>query len=287
MYLDHWKLKQQPFQNVANSSFTYLSEQHQEGLARLIFAIQGRRLGAILVGTYGSGKSMILELLARNDTVAARTRFIQFDVPHGGASGLARQLQSALHIDLPYHDIGTALENIRALIADPQGGFRHTTLAIDEAQLIKDPETFELLHRLTNFRTSDALGRPEASAFTLILAGHVLFEKMIQKDAALRQRLSLVWHLEPLDLRQTADYVANRMRAAGGEIGVFEPDTLSEIASSSGGLPRSINNICDVALMLGYSMKAQRINRRLILQAIDELKSERPNRDPLSGQTHP
>lgn len=271
MYLSHWNLREQPFQNVADARFAYLSDQHQEGLARLVYVVKTRKLGAALIGTFGVGKSMILELLARNDATLASTRFIQFDAPPDGVLSLARQVFGALETGKPFENVGVALDVIREMTANPKFGFPHTTLAIDEAQTIHDVESIQFLQRLTNFRLMNGAGQPDSPAFTLVLAGHAQLEILVSREGAFRQRLATIWHLEPLDERQTIEYVEFRMRAAGGDIWVFDEGTLAQVAEASAGIPRMINNICDVALMMGYAVKATRITNKIMLQAIEEV----------------
>ncbi len=272
MYLAHWNLREEPFQNVTDSRFAYLSDQHQEGLARLIYLAKGRKLGGALIGPYGVGKSMVLELLAQNVSTIPNTRFVRFDVPPGGAVGLARQVFWSMETGQAFVDVASVLETVRGLIANPKSGFQHTVLAIDEAQLIRESESLDFLHLLTNFRLTGRPDHPDSPAFTLILAGHEQLGQLISRETALRQRLSMIWHLEPLNERQTIEYVESRMRAAGGDIWVFEEDALAEVAVASGGIPRVINNMCDVALMMGFAMKATKISRPIVLQAIEEVR---------------
>ncbi|MBM4155510.1 MAG: hypothetical protein FJ221_10855 [Lentisphaerae bacterium] len=272
MYLAHWNLREEPFQNVTDSRFAYLSDQHQEGLARLIYLAKGRKLGGALIGPYGVGKSMVLEMLAQNVAAIPNTRFVRFDVPPGGAVGLARQVFWSLETGRSFEDVASVLETVRGLIANPKSGFQHTVLAIDEAQLIRESDSLDFLHLLTNFRITGRTDQPDSPAFTLILAGHEQLAALIAREAALRQRLSMIWHLEPLNERQTIEYVELRMRAAGGDIWVFEEDALAEVAVASGGIPRMINNMCDVALMMGFAMKATKISRAIVMQAIEEVR---------------
>ena len=272
MYLAHWNLREEPFQNVTDSRFAYLSDQHQEGLARLIYLVKGRKLGGALIGPYGVGKSMVLELLSQNVAAMPGSRFARFDVPPGGVVGLARQVLWTLESDRPFVDTATVLETVRSTIANPKSGFQHTVVALDEAQLIRDTDSLDFLHLLTNFRLTGRTDHPDSPAFTLILAGHEQLGTLISREAALRQRLSMIWNLEPLNERQTIEYVESRMRAAGGDIWVFEEDALAEVAMASGGVPRMINNMCDVALMMGYAMKATKITRPIVLQAIEEVR---------------
>jgi general secretion pathway protein A len=272
MYLAHWNLREEPFQNVTDSRFAYLSDQHQEGLARLIYLVKGRKLGGALIGPYGVGKSMVLELLSQNVATIPGSRFVRFDVPPGGADGLARQIFWAMETGQSFADSASVLETIRQLVANPKSGFQHTVLAIDEAQLIRDTASLDFLHLMTNVRLTGRSDHPDSPAFTLILAGHEQLAQLITREASLRQRLSMIWHLEPLNEKQTIEYVESRMRAAGGDMWVFEEDAIAEAAVAAGGIPRMINNMCDVALMMGYAMKATKITRAIMMQAIDEVR---------------
>ncbi|MCX7817820.1 MAG: AAA family ATPase [Kiritimatiellae bacterium] len=275
MYLSHWNLREEPFQNVADPRFAYLSDQHQEGLARLIYIVQGRKLGGVLVGPYGVGKSMILELLARHVESQGTSKMVRLDVPPGGVDTLARQIGRALIPSMSFADVAAVLDAVRELVVATRPPFVHTVLAIDEAQLIRDSASLDFLHLLTNIRLPSTTGRTESAAFTIILAGHDQLVASIFREAALRQRLSMIWHLQPLNERQVIEYVEFRMRAAGGDIWVFDEDALREVALASGGIPRVINNLCDVALMMGYVMKATKITRQIVHQAVAEAGIER------------
>ncbi|OQW96216.1 MAG: hypothetical protein BWK77_05815 [Verrucomicrobia bacterium A1] len=272
MYLAHWNLREEPFQNVTDSRFAYLSDQHQEGLARLIYLVKGRKLGGALIGPYGVGKSMVLEMLAQNVATIPGCRFVRFDVPPGGSSGLARQVFWSMETGRTYEDVASVLETVRGLIANPKSGFQHTVLAIDEAQLIRESDSLDFLHLLTNFRLTGRPDHPDSPAFTVILAGHEQLAALIARETALRQRLSMIWHLEPLNERQTIEYVESRMRAAGGDIWVFEENALAEVAAASKGIPRMINNMCDVALMMGFALKATKISLSIMQQAVAEVR---------------
>lgn len=270
MYLSHWNLREEPFQNVADPRFAYLSDQHQEGLARLIYVVQGRKLGGVLVGPYGVGKSMVLELLARQIESVGTSRMVRMDVPPGGVDTLARQIGRALIPSATFADVAALLDAVHELVNSNRPPFTHTVLAIDEAQLIRDSASLDLLHLLTNIRIPATAGRPDSAAFTIILAGHEQLASSLAREPALRQRLAMIWHLAPLNERQVIEYVELRMRAAGGDMWVFDEDALREVAMASGGIPRLINNICDIALMMGYVMKATKVTRQIMLQAIAE-----------------
>lgn len=271
MYNQYWSFRENPFQNAPNVRFAYLSEQHREGLARLIYLVKSRKLGGIISGPYGSGKSMILELLDAHLREQSGTMLVRLDAPPGGPLPMARQILRRMGFTGMVTDPSQALEALENICSETQFKNTHLALAIDEAQMIRSPETVEFLHLLTNLRTLLRNGAYGENALTLILAGHDEAVASITRDVSLRQRFQLVWKLSPLTLQQTMEYVHFRIRAAGGDIWIFEEEIFPRLYETSRGLPRLINNICDVALVLGNSIEAPKITLPLLEQAIDEL----------------
>ncbi len=275
MYTNYWHLNESPFENFADPRFAYLSDQHREGLARLLYLVRGRKLGGILTGPYGVGKSMVLEMISQglqsHDSNASR--FVKFDVPPGGTSAFVRRMFQALGDSRPPADSAEALQRLDAIVAgegELPGCVSHTVLAVDEAQLIREPEIFELLHLVTNLRRPEHEGDPSKPLFTLLLVGHDELIKALENQPSLRQRLQLLWKLKPLDVRQTAEYVKRRLTVAGGDGIMFEDDAIREIQRASRGLPRLINNLCDLSLMMGYASGATRIGREIVALAVED-----------------
>lgn len=270
MYTSYWHLKEYPFENLADTRFAYLSDQHREAVARMLYLVRGRKLGGVLTGPFGVGKSMILELIGQSQPAPGQEawRFVKFDAPPGGAPGFVRRLLVALG-QQPCSDPAEALQWMDAMAADDATN-RHTVIAIDEAQLIREEAVFNLLHLLTNIRCPSRNGQPAQPMFTLLMAGHSRVLDALAEQPSLRQRLQLIWKLDPLNERQTAEYVQQRIVAAGGANVMFEDDAIGEIHRASGGLPRLINNVCDIALMMGCASAATRISRDIVLQAVQD-----------------
>ncbi len=281
-YVSYWNLREKPFQNVSNTRFAYLSDQHREGLARLLYVAEGRKLGGLLVGPYGVGKSMVLELLAEQIRTRGDSLYVQIDATPLGTLAMARQIAQRLNCREPIAEFTDLLNFISEQGSAARPQFTHLVLAIDEAQLLREPGTYEFFHLLTNLRSRapDAGGD---SLVTLILCGHQNLLQNILNDASLRQRMQMFWELEPLTEGQTVEYVHHRIRAAGGDIWVFDDDALREIHAASQGLPRMINNICDVALLIGCAMGATRVSRDVAQRAAQETQSE-AILDPAAGQ---
>ncbi len=271
MYLSYWNLVEEPFRNIADARFTFLGDQHREGLARLVYSVDRRKIGGVLVGPYGIGKSMILELLGMRLTDKKDIQFIKMDCPPSGAADLARQIAYRLGhrtpIVQPYDVLNIIEEKFTA------GPCRHLVLALDEAQFLHQSADREFLHLITNVRVRTPSGTAGENAVTLILAGHERLIPFLAEDEAMAQRFQFFWKLAALNLAQTTEYVHVRIRAAGGDIWVFEEDSLPVLQDASRGIPRLINNICDVALLLGCAEHSTKITRDLMRRAIEESKS--------------
>ena len=134
-------------------------------------------------------------------------------------------------------------------------------------------QAYEFLHLLTNIRHRDKNGVSGESAITILLSGHPQLLDHLNEEPSFCQRMHLAWRLEPLSEQQTIEYVSHRIRAAGGDLWVFDEDALREAHHASHGLPRQINNICDIALLLGCAAKAGKVDRDLMLQAISEVNT--------------
>jgi len=268
MYLDYWNLKEAPFQNVADARFAYLCDQHHEGLARLVYLVQNRKLGGILTGPYGVGKTMVLEMLAQELQKDSSTRYIHIDYHPGSPLGLARQIITMMRIKDQVGRIDEPSELITFLKMDG-AKLGHTTLVIDEAQMIESSDVYHFLHLLMNLTIPNKHGFRNMPMFTVILAGFADMAKLLSQDESMCQRLQMVWNLDPLDDQQILEYIQHRIRVAGGDIWIFEKDAVEEIARHYH-IPRRINNICDVALMLGYASNQGNVNRDLVSQAIEE-----------------
>ncbi len=277
MYLAFWNLREHPFQNVADPRFAYLCEQHHEGLARLVYLVQNRKLGGVLAGPYGIGKSMVLELLAQEVRRDNSALYVSVDYLPGKPITLARHIltlmnfgEQALTMQEPFDVIAFLRQNSAHL--------KHTVLAIDEAQSITDPEVFYFLQLLTNITLTDRQ-HGLSPAFTLILAGASDLRQSVVGRESIRQRLQIVWNLEPLNEKQVVEYVQHRIRVAGGDIWIFDSAALDALAPA-GGIPRLINNICDVALMLGFSANVRQVNHAIMQQAVQETCVQGPGAAP-------
>jgi len=144
----------------------------------------------------------------------------------------------------------------------------NVVLLVDEAQNLK-PAVLEEVRMLSNLETD------REKLIQIILMGQPeLRTKLWLKELTqLRQRVSLHYHLSPLDEAETAGYVEHRVHAAGANgTPIFAPESLRRVYRHTRGVPRLINALCDLALLTGYVSETSVIGPEII----DEVATELP-----------
>lgn len=262
MYLEHWGLKKFPFENVPDPDFFYLSKSHEEGLTRLIYAAKMRKGGAMMSGELGCGKTLLTRVYIKE---LPRDQFdiglvinprlepleflqevlYQFDITDGSPSKIEclRMLNEKM------------LENMRQK--------RETLLIIDEAQLISD-STFEEIRLLLNFQLENRF------LITVILVGQPELAGRIKGIEQLNQRIAIKFHLPPFNLEETVQYIAYRLKKAGLKKSIFDSDAVERIFAITKGVPRKINNLCDLSLFTGFSGNKEVINDKIIVDILND-----------------
>ncbi len=270
MHIAYWKLTENPFQNVADTRFAYLGNQYHEAMARLLFLIEQQKTGGILTGPFGVGKSMVLELVRDRLTKTGVADFVQIDAADGASVFIGRMLLRKLGYNPAEAELPQIIETLAEHFSRPQPDEQHLVLAVDEAHLILTPEAAEFLHLLANLTRRDSEGRTVSSAMTMILSGHPELLQKMAVDGALCQRLQVRWEIKPLNEDQTREYIFSRIKVAGGGIDIFDPSVFSILYQASGGLPRLINNICDIALLLAAAARVPKVTGDIMDEAVYE-----------------
>jgi general secretion pathway protein A len=141
------------------------------------------------------------------------------------------------------------LENMRAN--------RETLLMVDEAQLLSQA-TLEEIRLLLNFQLNDRF------LITIILLGQPELKDKIKAIEQLEQRIAIKYHLAPFDFNDTARYIVFRQKKAGRNEGVFSKEAVEKIYQNTRGVPRKINNLCDLSLLIGFSKSEKLVHSEII-----------------------
>jgi type II secretory pathway predicted ATPase ExeA len=247
MYEAHWNLRQRPFEATADPQFYYPGESHQGAVLKLRYAIEHRRGAAALAGPAGCGKTLVVRLLRRqlNESACPLAHLVFPDLP-------PRELLAYLAAELGAataspRDLDQTVLVIQRLLTDNAAQGRHALVIVDEAHLIDNPRAFEILRLLLNFESDGA------ATLTLLLVGQTALLPMLDRMPELDQRMAVKCLLRALTLEETISYVHHRLQAAGAVREIFTAEALETLHALTGGAPRRINRLCDLALLIGYA----------------------------------
>lgn len=267
MYTSYWKLNLRPFDHAWDPRFYYPSEAHQVTLLKLRYALDHPRGAALLAGAAGLGKSLlVLTLLdALPDCFGPRVivRFPQMP-PSQLLAFIAEELTGK---SMDGATIDRSVQAIqRALQWNVQEG-RRALLVIDEAHLLRDSETLETLRLLMNFEP----------AWMPLLVAQPLLLPALERMPELEERIGVQCLLHPFSVEDSLSYISHRLRAAGAADvhAVFDPAALEAIHQSSGGIPRRINRLGDLALLIGFAEEQRRVTAAHVAAVADELLTGR------------
>ena len=257
MYESYYQLKGKPFSKTPDPAYLFLSNQHQEALARLQLAVTEREV-AVLVGRIGCGKTTLSRALV--DALDKKCVPIVLINPNLSPAQLLGQIAVGLGVEQPPRSKRLLVDQIQTRLFDEYKEERCPVFIIDEAQLIPSKECFDELRLLTNFQLDDQ------NLFSLILVGQPELMTRLAKPAyeAFRQRIGLISRLGVLSEEETRQYVRFRLKKAGGHANLFTAAALEKIHEFSGGVPRVINHLCTNALLEGMGRDAKTLGPEII-----------------------
>jgi general secretion pathway protein A len=271
MYESYWQLEQKPFENCCDPRFYFPDESHQAALLKLRYAIENRRGAALLAGASGSGKTLVVGML-RAMLSDSYGPFVHLVYPQMATEELLAYLAGELAGE-PEPQTPSLQQSVRRierfLAGNAQLG-RHAVVAVDEAHLLDDSHTLEAMRLLLNFQPEGQQG------LTLLLVGQPGILPMLDHLPQLEERLAVKCLLRPLNPQETAQYVAHRLQAAGATRAIFDPSALETLHRLTHGVPRRINRLCDLALLIGYAEERFTIGGSQIEAISDELVNVAP-----------
>ncbi len=271
MYLTHWELQHRPFRNVPDTRFFFHSATHDSALAELLYAAEESRGAALLVGPFGSGKSLLLRALlaglsGERFTTGLLTNALmspaEVVLASARALGAEDLPESAAEVSESYaqHRLESRLSAISA------GGGR-AVLAIDDAHVIEAPAIWEAL------RLALGIWGEERAVLTMLLAGHNDLLDRVESAPGFSERVLVRTALVPLKEEEVLDYILHRLARAGASGGIFTRAAALEIARHSEGLPSRINQLADLALAAAFGMGIKVVGPGAVRMVVEELQS--------------
>lgn len=273
MYTKFFGLTEKPFNLTPDPRFLYLSMKHREALAHLLFGIKSQSGFVMITGEIGTGKTTLCRSLLRQLDPDTQISFV-FN-PALSPEDLLRSINEDFGILSTADNIKGLIDELNSYLLQQAAEGNKCVLVIDEAQNLK-PDVLEQVRLLSNLETETQkllqivlIGQPEL--------GRVLELPELRQ---LNQRITTRCHLRPLNTSETLQYIAFRIRVAGGRRKVrFTRTAVKEVYKHSKGTPRVINAVCDRALLIGFIQGQREITKGIVKRAGKEIRGEKMEKE--------
>lgn len=268
MHQQYWGLNRRPFENDATGACFFRSRSHQAAVLKMKYVMENQLTAALMVGPVGVGKSYLASLFAQEvgETVGpfVHVLFPQMS-PLDLLSWITNELIGDVNAPARPESLSQIITTFERQLVNLNRNGRRPVIIVDDAHLIEDQAVFTALQQLTNFTAY-----PDRQ-FTLVLAGQPSLLSRLQRLPALNDRIAARSVLQPLTMRETAGYVDLRLTAAGREEPIFTEAAIQKIFENSGGIPRRINWLCDMALLVGFADGLEQISENEVQAVAEEL----------------
>jgi general secretion pathway protein A len=265
MYEEFYHLTEKPFTLSPDPSFLFLSKSHVRGLNILEYGIESDAGITVISGEVGTGKTTLVRELLNGLGDDVTVGLITNTQRNFG--DLLKWVLVAYDIEIDETDPVKLYKFFVDFITREHRAGRRVLLIIDEAQNL-GTDALEDIRMLTNINVDKSL------VLQLILVGQPELLVMLQKNELRQfaQRVSADYLLQPLTFPEMQQYIKHRIKMAGGDNNLFALTAFATIYYHSGGIPRIINTICDMALVYGYADGKPKIRKEIILDVIRDRK---------------
>lgn len=264
IYNEHFNFRERPFSLSPDPDFLFWSKAHTRARIVLEYGLETRAPLTVVSGEVGTGKTTLIQELLR--TVGDDVTVGLISNARGDRGDLLRWVLSAFDLNVPdgadYVDL---FQSFQDFVLAEYGAGRHVALIVDEAQNL-GVETLEELRMLTNINS----GKDEL--LQIILVGQSELRDLIRRPdlRQFAQRVTSTYHIEPMDFDTTQKYIHHRLCHVGGTGAEFTDAAIRRVHKESGGIPRMVNKICDLALVYASSAGEVAVDVSTIIELIDD-----------------
>ena len=269
MYPNYFGLREPSFSIAPDPQYLFLSEQHREALAHLLYGAGEHGGFVLLTGEVGTGKTTVCRAFLEQLPEAVDVAWIIN--PALTAEELLLAICDEFRVAVPPGEptVKRLLDCLNDYLLAAHAAGRRPVLMIDEAQNLR-PRVMEQVRLLTNLETT------KTKLLQIFLIGQPELRRMLARDSLrqLNQRITARFHLRPLTAAETAAYIRHRVAVAGVERPLFTPAAIRRIHEAAGGVPRLINILCDRALLGACVDRMSQVTPPVVARAVREVQGE-------------
>ncbi len=280
MYTQLYHFTEKPFNLTPDPKFLYLTSQHREALASMIYGIRERRGFISITGEVGTGKTTLIYTLLNNLSEKEKTVFLYHT--NTTFEQILENILLELDIKVTNQDKISLLRKLNEYLIHKLNRDETLAVIIDEAQNLSK-EVMEELRMLSNLETC------KSKLLQMVLVGQPELEiKLNSPDLRqLKQRIGIRRQIKPLTFEESRAYIEHRLQHVGSTISkVFTPQAISMICRYSKGIPRNINVISENAFLIGYSLSKKKITAQIIKEVISDMSGSLSLQEPSEANTY-
>ena len=266
MYTTFYSLKEPPFNITPDPHYLFMSRQHREAHNHVMYGIRERKGFIQLTGEVGSGKTTLCRAVLEELGHHVQTALILN--PCLTEAQLIRAILQDFGLKTTGKDMLSLIQTLTTFLLAKMEAKANVALLIDECQNLS-PKLMEQIRLLSNLETT------HQKLIQIVLIGQPELAKKLEDPALrqLRQRITVRYHLGPLDETEVGSYIAHRLATAGGDGRLsFDAKAVHLAYRYSGGIPRLINAVCDSALLAGYVAGLWTVDGKCMKRAIAHLE---------------
>jgi len=263
MYEEYFGFKEKPFNIAPDPDFLYLSRKHQNAISSLDFGLLDDAGFILFTGDIGTGKTTLIHHILRR-IGADFTVAVVFNT-NVDASQLLGIILQEFGVNADSDNKAAAVKTLTRFLIDLRSRGKRPLLIIDEAQNLS-------LNALEEVRLLSNLQDGSTMLLQIMLVGQPELKDRLKSPsmASLTQRVAINFHLKPFEREETAQYIAHRLKTAGGRTDIFTDAAIDRVHRMTRGIPRSINILCHAALVYGFADELSTID----IPVLDEIMSD-------------
>jgi len=268
MYTSYFGFKENPFNLTPDPRYLFLSPHHREALDHLLYGINERKGFISITGGIGTGKTTLCRALLDqlDESIKSALIFNSF-ITEKELLEIINQ-EFGIHLDPGVQTKKEHIDSLNKFLLETFSVGGNVVLLIDEAQNLSDT-VLEQIRMLSNLETE------KEKLIQIVLVGQSELKELLTSSSLrqLNERIMVRYELRPLAHIDVQGYVEHRLVVAGGRGNLrFTHSAFKEIYRYSQGNPRRINAVCDRALLIAYAREKHTISKRMVGNAIEEIR---------------